>query len=153
MRNMYVFEHEHYHNALKSQLHSHVLPRFHRQRGGGIGGVIGSISHYAIPVARKYVLPEVKTAALRTIADVVGGTPVSTALVSNAKTLVTNVGRRIFNPPTQTGSSISRKRKSNTKPKISFTKIPKTKKKTSKRQVVKKKHCKKRCTTKRDIFS
>lgn len=152
MKSMYVFNHEHYHNALKPRHHSVVLPRYYRQRGGGIGGIIGSLTHYAIPVVQQYVIPEAKKAAIRTIGDVVSGTPITTALVNNGKTFLSNVGKDLIQPIIQSGASINRKRRRKAHPTVTIhsRKKPKSEKtKPVKKKVV----CKKLCKTKRDIFS
>lgn len=150
MKSSYIFNHEHYHSALKSQLHSRVISQYSRQRGGGIGGIIGTMSQYVIPVAKNYVLPEVKNAAIRTVGDVIQGTPIPAALITNTKNLIQNVARNIAQSKSQQGGSISRKRKSVVyKPVVKTKKNKQTVKQKSK--LVKKK-CNKKCKTKRDIF-
>ena len=150
VKSVYVFHHEHYHNALKSQLHSKYIPHYNKQRGGGIGGVIGSVSHYVIPIFKSYVMPEVKNAAVKTLEDVLQGTSIPNALLANTKSLIENVVKNIIQPNAQQGGSISRKAKRTSYKPLETTTKRKLKKPKKKKTV--KKKCASKCKSKRDIF-
>jgi hypothetical protein len=67
-----------------------------RQRGGGLGSVLGGIAKYAFPLLR-WLLPHAKHAALRTVSDVVGGRhSVKSALKENGIGFLKNVGSDII---------------------------------------------------------
>ena len=163
MKGIYVFNHEYYHNALKSQITSPHIVQFNRQRGGGIGNIISGMTQYLIPITRKYVLPEIKSAAERTFDDVIQGKPLTSALLANTKSLIENVGRDIAQSIyKQQGGNITRKPiptrytpiksipKTKPKPKA---KKPKSKAKQQKAKNIRKKTCVSKCKSKRDIFS
>lgn len=154
MKASFQFNHEHYHNALKS---CHYVPSTYRQRGGGLGGFVGRVSHYSIPIFKKYVIPEVKSTAVKTVKDVFNGTPIRSAIIRNIKELPKNVGKNILHQLIQEGGSISRKRRAVTVPTPSSPKKRKTQKakpNTSKPRKVKKSKSVKPSLklTKRDIF-
>jgi len=153
MKSIYIFNHEHYHNALKSQIQSQYMGQYGRQRGGGLGGIINGITQYVIPVTKKYVVPEIKSAALRTFDDVLHGTPVTNALIANTKSLIENVGRDIAESAfKQQGGNINRKPKSTAyKPLCKIKKSAKQRVKNN--NLSKKKICVKKCRSKRDIFT
>ncbi len=153
MKTVHVFNHEHYHNALKSQIQSQCIGQYGRQRGGGLGGIINGMTQYVIPVAKKYVLPELKNAAMRTFDDVLQGTPITNALIANTKSLIENVGRDIAESSfKQQGGNINRKRKSTTyKPLCKKNKLENSR--SVKRKKTKNKICVKKCKSKRDIFA
>jgi hypothetical protein len=73
MRSKYIFHNDHYYYTLKSQIGKGEIPVYHgsRQRGGGIGSVLGGIAKYAFPLVMKYIFPHVKRAASSVISDVV----------------------------------------------------------------------------------
>ncbi len=150
MKGVHIFNHEHYHNALRSQIQSQYVPHYGRQRGGGLGGIISGVTQYLIPVTKKYVVPELQNAATRTFDDVLQGTPITNALIKNTKSLIENVGRDIAQSTfRQQGGYINRKRKSS-----SYQPICKTKRaKSGKNKKSSKKTCTKKCKSKRDIFA
>lgn len=157
MKTIHSFNHEHYHNALRSQIFAQHVPQYHRQRGGGLGGIITGMSQYVIPVTKKYILPEIKQAAIRTFDDVIEGTPITNALIRNTKTLIENVGKNIAQSSSgQQGGSLSRKRKTTSYKPVKKT-VQRKKKKIVKTKVTKKKtiknKCGSRCISKKDIFS
>lgn len=126
MRQKYIFHHDHYYHTLKSQIGGQI-PVFHgvRQRGGGLGSVLGGISKYALPLIMKYVLPHAKEAGLRTISDVVKGSSVKSALKKNGVGFLKNVGGELIrstlnSSKTQRGKGVrvtSKKRKTKEKAK------------------------------------
>jgi hypothetical protein len=158
MKQRYIFHHDHYYHTLKRQIGEGV-PVFHgvRQRGGGLGSVLGSIAKYAIPLIQRYIIPHAKTAAFSTFTDLASGShSIKQALKKNSLGFLKNVGQDIAktaNSSGQTGSGLSRKRKrgkSQTTGKKRKTtkkprKIPKTKKRKSK--------AKKQARSRLDIFS
>lgn len=152
MKSVYIFNHEHYHNALKSQIQSQYVPHFGRQRGGGLGGIINGVTQYLIPVTKKYVVPELKNAAARTFNDVIQGTPSTNALIANTKSLIENVGRDIAQSNfKQEGGYINRKRKTSGYQPISNKKTSKNQSRKTKK--ITKNTCIKKCKSKRDIFA
>jgi len=78
------------HNALKSKVdkNSGCLV----QRGGGLGGVLGLVKKYLLPVVKSYVLPEVKHAVLKTVSDVSSGENFKTSVKRNATKLLKRAG-------------------------------------------------------------
>ena len=119
MRQKYIFHHDHYYHTLKGQIGAGI-PVFHgvRQRGGGIGSILGGIAKYALPLLMKYVFPHAKEAALRTLSDVaVGGQSVKGALKKNSVGFLKNVGGDVLSSATaklQTGKGIRKVTKSTT---------------------------------------
>lgn len=151
MKTLYTFNHEHYHNALKSQINSQHLPLYSRQRGGGLGGIISGMTQYVIPVARKYIIPEIKNAAIRTFDDVLQGTPIPNAVLANTKLLIESVARDISQSQlNQNGGNITRKRKATSYKPVVQSKRNRTSNKNKKKS---KNTCTSRCKTKRDIFA
>jgi len=78
------------HNALKSKVdkNSGCLA----QRGSGLGGVLGLVKKYLLPVVKSYVLPEVKHVVLKTISDVSSGENFKTSVKRNAKKFFKRAG-------------------------------------------------------------
>jgi len=118
MKHRYIFNHDHYYHTLKGQIGEGV-PVFHgvKQRGGGLGSVLGSIAKYAFPLIQRYILPHAKSAALSTLADIsTGGHTVKQALRKNGVGFLKNVGGQLLNSTdNQTGHGLTRqtnKRKS-----------------------------------------
>jgi|GEM_PF-5556485 len=157
MKHKYVFNHDHYYHTLKQQIGSGI-PVFHgvRQRGGGLGSVLGSIAKYAIPLVKQYIIPHAKNAILSTVADVtLGRHSLKESLKNNSVGFLKNVGNGVVNKlnSEQSGRGLIRKRKqsstilSNLKKKVKNN----IKKRVSKSKVTSTKRKKNR--TKQDIFS
>lgn len=106
MKSAYIFHHHHYYHALKQQIGKGIpIYTGNRQRGGGLGGILGFLTKYAIPIASKYILPHAKSAILRTASDVIQDrSNLKKSLKQNTKTLVKNIGHQVFNKLTQEGS-------------------------------------------------
>lgn len=114
MKQKYIFHHDHYYHTLKEQ-GGEGIPVFHgvRQRGGGIGSVLGGIAKYALPLFMKYVFPHARDAAISTISDVaVNKESVKSSLKKNGIGFLKKVGTEILNTTnnTQSGKGINRKR-------------------------------------------
>lgn len=159
MKHLHVFNHEHYHHALEHQI-GNGIPVFSgtRQKGGGLGSIIGFLGRYALPLLKKFVFPHAKAAALSTLSDISSGKSIKEAVSGNAATMVKNVGHSIIKGE-QTGSGLRTvKRKSNItldschllKRKGSTTKPKPKKKKKEKPKIVNKNR--KKVKSKRDIF-
>ena len=110
MKQVHVFHHVDYHNTLHQQI-GHGIPVFtgYRQKGGGLGSILGFLGRYAIPLLKKYVLPHAKTAVFKTISDVGNGQSVKEAIKSNATAMLKNVGQSITSP--QSGAGLVRKKR------------------------------------------
>ena len=113
-KSKYIFHHDHYYHTLKSQI-GNGIPVFHgvRQRGGGIGSVLGGIAKYALPLIAKYILPHAKSAVASTVSDIAqNGLTVKQALKSNGLKFLKKVGSGVVNSVlnNQSGSGIVRKR-------------------------------------------
>jgi hypothetical protein len=154
MKAPYIFVNDLYFQTLKSQIGGNI-PVFVgiKQRGGGIGSVIGGLAKYAIPLFRKYILPHAKEAAIRTISDVASG---ETTFKKAAKARGFNFLKRVGSELTQSGQGIVHRKKARisqfvlTKP-IRQKKLKKSKVK--KRNPVKRKSKKKGSRSRKDIFS
>jgi hypothetical protein len=72
MKHIHVFDHSEYHRALEHQIGSGI-PVFngYRQKGGGLGAILGMIGKYAIPLFKKYVLPHAADALRNTGKEVI----------------------------------------------------------------------------------
>lgn len=159
MKSKFIFHHDHYYHTLKSQIGSGI-PVFHgaRQRGGGIGSVLGGIAKYALPLLAKFVFPHAKNAVTNTVSDIAqNGTTVKQALKTNSAKFLKDVGSGVVNHflHNQTGSGLTRKRVGNLQSlnsrqtKIVKTAIPTQHSKRSKQSNVRKK----KQRTRLDIFS
>lgn len=97
MKHVHIFDHEEYHKTLKGQV-GHGLPVFvgYRQKGAGLGNILGFIRRYAIPLISKYVLPHAESSLRGVANDIVSGKPISDALKTNALTMVKNVGKSVL---------------------------------------------------------
>ena len=160
MKPKFIFHHDHYYHTLKSQIGSGI-PVFHgvRQRGGGIGSVLGGIAKYALPLIAKFVLPHAKSAVANTVSDIAqNGLSLKQALKTNGVKFLKDVGSGVANSVlnNQSGSGITRKRVSDlhslnsSRTKLIKTVIPPYRKKQS-QQLSKAK--KKKQRTRVDIFS
>lgn len=100
---------------------------YKRQRGAGLGGILGSIARKLIPIAKnilwpaakKYVLPHAAEAARHLAGDVLTGKNVKESIKVRGGQALKGIGEEIF---TQSGSGRkrrikSRKRKAATKSK------------------------------------
>ena len=107
---VHVFNHQHYYHTLESQI-GHGIPVFtgYRQKGGGLGSILGFIGKYAIPLLTKYVLPHARTALINTVSDVSNGQPIKNALKTHGVGMLKNVGKAILNE--QTGSGLNRNKR------------------------------------------
>lgn len=90
---------------------------YKRQRGSGLGGVLGAIARRLIPIARnilwpaakKYVLPHASLAAKQLAGDVLSGRNVKESIKHRGQDALKGIGDAIT---TQSGSGRKRKRKS-----------------------------------------
>ena len=111
MKHPYIFHHHHYYHTLKSQIGGgYPIYSGTRQRGGGIGGILGFFSKYALPLISKYIIPHAKEAVFRTASDVAKNkSSFKEALKTNTQNLAKNIGKDIFHNLTQTGKDFKRK--------------------------------------------
>jgi len=156
MKSKYIFHHDNYYHTLKSQV-GNGIPVFHgvRQRGGGIGSVLGGIAKYALPLIAKYVLPHAKSAVADTFSDLTkNGLSVKQALKSNGLQFLKNVGSGVVSSvlSKQSGNGLVRKstKPANFAPRSSLLKTLLKKKTRIKKRGVSKKTRKR---TRADIFS
>lgn len=115
MKSRYIFHTDNYYNTLKNQI-GQGIPVFHggRQRGGGLGSVLGFISKYALPLIKKYIIPHIKNAAISSVHDVVGdGLSIKSSLKNRGKQFIKNVGISAANSivSKQTGGGKRRSKK------------------------------------------
>jgi hypothetical protein len=98
MKVIHVFNHEDYHRAIHGQL-GHGMPVFSgsRQKGAGLGAILGYIGRYALPIFSKYIAPHAKAALMNTLSDVVEGRPVLPSIRANSLSMVKNVGKNVLN--------------------------------------------------------
>ncbi len=90
---------------------------YKRQRGSGLGGVLGAIARRLIPIAKnilwpaakKYVLPHASAAAKQLAGDVLSGRNVKESIKHRGRDALKGIGDTIV---TQSGSGRKRKRKS-----------------------------------------
>jgi len=131
MGQKYIFHHDHYYHTLKDQI-GHGIPVFHgvKQRGSGLGSVLGSIAKYAIPLILRYVVPHAKTAAIRTLSDVATNRrTLKDSLKTSGIGFLHDVGTDLLNNPnteSQSGKGIVRRRKRVVQKLTSVTQIAKT---------------------------
>jgi len=159
---VHVFDHNEYHKAISEQM-GMGMPVFSgiRQKGGGLGSVLGFLGRYAIPIISKYILPHAKTALLDTI-DEIGRNPseMQQTLKANGKKFVTNVSKEFVTNVLQKGKGIKRKQSPRKSSMGHFDcqeppekQSKKTSTKTKSKLSVKKTKPVKRSLTKLDIFS
>lgn len=157
MKNIHIFNHHHYHETLNEQI-GKGIPVFvgSRQKGGGLGSILGLIGRYVIPLLQKYVFPHAKNAIVNTVSDLAQGKPLSQTLKNQTLGMLKNVGTSLTKPQKGSGlkdSKIKRigtfecgmgKKRKQTKAKKNIKKKPKlsTKKPKSKTKPL----------SKRDIF-
>ena len=147
MKKVHIFNHDMYHHTLKHQIGSGI-PVFSgiRQRGGGLGGVLGFVGRYAIPLLSKYVIPHVRKALIGTAVDLITNNPIKKTVKQNIRSLAKNVGSDIVqNIGVQKGKGITRKNKNQLSTTISTKQVPSKKPKTvskSKKKNVQKKKSK-----------
>lgn len=111
MKTVHVFDHHAYHSAISDQM-GRGMPVFSgiRQKGGGLGAVMGFLGRYAIPILSKYVLPHAKEAILNTFSDISHNpSDVKDTIKANGKRFLTNVGKELSNNILQKGKGIKRK--------------------------------------------
>lgn len=90
---------------------------YKRQRGAGLGSILGSLARGLIPIAKnilwpaakKYVLPHAVTAAKSFAGDVLSGRNVKESIKERGKTALKGIGEQIV---TQSGSGNRRRTKS-----------------------------------------
>jgi len=116
MKHIHVFHHESYHDALNPQS-GRGLPVFkgYRQRGGGLGGILGFFARHALSVISKYLLPHAKSTALSIASDVMKNKALKTTLKKNGLELLQKVGKDLLANSEQKGSGIKRKKPSSIK--------------------------------------
>jgi hypothetical protein len=110
MKHVHVFHHDFYHHTLEHQIGG-GLPVFtgYRQRGGGLGSILGYIGKYAFPLLKKYVLPHVGSAVIDTISDLKHGHPMKEAIGKNAIKMGKNVAKSVLTQ--QTGRGLGAKKR------------------------------------------
>lgn len=152
MKTAYIFDHKDYFHALQPQIGGgFAVYAGTRQRGGGLGGVLGALVKYGIPIAKKYILPHAKDAFLRTVADITSDrSSAKESVKNNSKRLIKDIGSSIVSKLVQDGSGLSRKRKYKTED-TKFTPILKKKQKLVKNN--KSKKAKKSPSKKTDFIS
>lgn len=109
---------------------------YKRQRGGGLGSILGTIARRLIPIARnilwpaakKYVLPHAATAAKQVASDVLSGRNVKESIKDHGKQALKGIGEQIIN---QSGSGRKRRRI-----KLKKRKLPQVKRKTKKLKAI-----------------
>jgi hypothetical protein len=112
MKQVHVFDHSLYHQSLQQQI-GHGMPVFlgSRQKGGGLGSILGFIGKYAIPLLNQYIIPHAATAVMDTLSDVSKGAPVKDSMKKAGIQMLKNVGRSVLNP--QQGHGLKPRRKRN----------------------------------------
>lgn len=122
MKHVHIFNHDDYHTTLKHQI-GNGIPVFSgvRQQGGGLGGVLGFLSRYAVPLIKRYIFPHAKKAVLNTAVDLMqGGSPLKSTLKRNVKSFANDVTSDVLTRITQKGKGI----KSQRKPSASLSLVP-----------------------------
>jgi len=79
-----------------------------RQKGAGLGGILGSIGRRLLPLARRFLLPSAKKAAKNIALDILSGKNVKESLKDRSKTAIKEVGHQIID---QIGSGRRKKLK------------------------------------------
>lgn len=159
MRQKYTFHHDHYYNTLREQV-GQGIPVFHglRQRGGGLGSVLGGFAKYALPLLVKYIMPHAKEAVLKSVGEIAGGShSVKSSLKRNGIGFLKNVGEGLLDSLTTSSKQIGKGIRKRTYTQANLSK--KTKKTTAKKKKTAKKITKKvtpkkkkKTTTKRSRF-
>lgn len=88
---------------------------YKRQRGAGLGSILGSLARHLIPLAKnilwpatkKYVLPHAASAAKQVASDVLSGRNVKESIKDHGKQALKGIGEQIIN---QSGSGRKRRR-------------------------------------------
>ena len=76
-----------------------------RQRGGGIGSILGGIAKYALPLVLRYVYPSAKKAATSLVSDIVQKrSNFKDSFKASGKELLQGIGKSILNE--QSGQGI-----------------------------------------------
>jgi len=154
MQPVYIFDNQEYYQALKPQVGAGFsVFSGARQRGGGLGGILGSLVKYGIPLAQKYIWPHARDAVVRTAEDLIQDrSNIKQALKRNSGNFIKSVGKSVADKLLQEGSGLSRKRKKLQSPGYSHIKAkrPKTLKKPKQ---IKKKLTKGKTVKKLDFIS
>jgi len=87
---------------------SYYSNNWRRQKGSGLGGILGSIARRVIPLAKHYILPHAKKAIKNISKDILEGKNVKDTLKRHATTAIKDVGQGILN---QSGSGTRAKLK------------------------------------------
>ena len=97
MKHVHIFDHQAYHDALNQQIGGGI-PVFHgiKQRGDGLGAILGFLGKYAIPIFRNHILPHATTAITNVANDVMNGVPIKTSLKQNAAYVIKNAARSVI---------------------------------------------------------
>ena len=64
-----------------------------RQKGGGLGGILGSIARRILPLAQKYIFPHAKSAIKNISSDILQGKNVKETLKTHAKAAIKDAGK------------------------------------------------------------
>lgn len=100
---------------LKPQRGGSVFKGTLRQRGKGLGGLLGSIAKTAFPIFKKFVLPHVKKGLISTAGDVIAGKNVKQSIKKRGKKTGKNIIRSLLKkPPTKKRKKITFKTKKRT---------------------------------------
>lgn len=93
MKQLYTFNDHHYFNTLSIQKGGSVrIFKGSRQRGAGLGSIIGFLQKYAIPLFKDYLMPRAAMAISNTAEDVIRrGVPLKSALKSNSKNFLHSI--------------------------------------------------------------
>ncbi|OXA37466.1 hypothetical protein Fcan01_27759 [Folsomia candida] len=120
MKNNLNISEERYLRALQKQLRSGLVGfrGVRRQRGGGFGSILFNLGKYAIPIFEKYVLPHAKDAVKNIMNDVRQGVPIKSAVKSNARKALKEVGKTLIKNTLQQGGRGLTSRRQNRKRKI-----------------------------------
>lgn len=114
MKQLYTFSDHHYFNTLSTQKGGGIrIFKGSRQRGAGLGSIIGFLQKYAIPLFREYLMPRAAAAISNTAEDVLRrGIPLKSALKSNSRSFLNSVVNSNFNKQKGSGDVKSNKLKS-----------------------------------------
>jgi hypothetical protein len=150
MKHVHQFDHRLYHKALEGQI-GRGLPVFtgYRQRGAGLGSIIGLIGRYVLPIIQEHVLPHAKTALVNTVKDIIKGAPVKEALLRQGGDMLQKVATGLEKRQTGSGLKIKKRPAPSKETSVAHVHSPS---KQSKKSTRPKKTKKSRVVSKRDIW-
>lgn len=111
MKQVHQFDHHLYHKALERQIGG-SLPVFtgYRQRGAGLGSMLGLIGRYILPIIKEHIFPHAKTALMNTVKDVIHGVPVKDAILRQGGDMLQKVATSVENKR-QSGKGLAVKKR------------------------------------------